>query len=333
MQKTSDSIVYLGMDIGKIEHAWTLVDQDGCILSEGVVTNKPKPLLRFVKEVLRHNQTILVGCEATGSYYEQIAIAFLQEEVVVRVINPALTSTKALRSSMRITKTDKQDARGIARKLQEKRGEIGVIFEWNPEERRLQAMARHLQFLKKQRSALKVRTQAMQVRPFEKIEVNTDLFDQEIIRLEQMLLQESKRLYIQAMNTLVSIRGVSENSIALILAETMCLKRFKTSKAFAAFVGLDPTLKQSGTSVHGKSRLSKAGSPHLRSKLTWSAKLLVQWNPKFRTCFENALLRGKAPGVAYGIVARKFATILYQCVTKNEVFDPNKVGIGTVNFT
>jgi len=333
MQKTSSSIVYLGVDIGKATHAWTLVDDCGHLLEEGTVTNTPTHLSVFVKRFVKAFPTLLVGCEATGSYYENLAIAFLKKDVEVRVINPALTSTKALRSSMRVTKTDKQDARGIARKLQERQGKIGTLFAWNPEERRLQAMARHLQFLKKQRSALKVRTLVMQGRPFEKIEVNTDLFDQEIVRLELTLLQESKHLYAQAMNTLVSIRGVSENSVALILAETMCLKRFKTSKAFAAFVGLDPTLKQSGTSVHGKSRLSKAGSPHLRSKLTWSAKLLVQWNPRFRTCFENALSRGKAPGVAYGIIARKFATIIYQCVTKNEAFDPNKVGLGTANLT
>ena len=118
-------------------------------------------------------------------------------------------------------------------------------------------------------------------------------------------------------------------SAAMLLAETMCLQRFPTSKAFAAFVGLDPTLKQSGTSVNGKSHLSKAGSPHLRARMTWSAKLLVQWNETFHTLFENALSRGKAPGVAYGIVARKFATIVHQCVTKGEAFNPQKVGLGT----
>ncbi|MFC1787863.1 transposase, partial [Patescibacteria group bacterium] len=141
MKKTSNSIVYLGVDIGKSEHAWTLIDASGSLLEEGTVLNKADRLVKFAKRISKDHPVLLMGCEATGSYYENIAIAFNKLGVVVRVINPALTSTKALRSSMRMTKTDKQDARGIARKLQEKKGDIGTVFSWNPEERRLQAMA------------------------------------------------------------------------------------------------------------------------------------------------------------------------------------------------
>jgi transposase len=329
MQKTPKTIIYLGVDIGKTCHAWTLVSQDGHILEEGTVLNKPARLNTFAKGLVKRFDALLLGCEATGSYYENIAIAFSSCNVPVRVINPALTSTKALRSSMRMTKTDKQDARGIARKLQEKQGEIGTVFQWNPEERRLQAMGRHLRFLKKQRTSLQIRVQDIQSRPFEMFNVDVHIFDEEIARLEHALKQEADRLYETAMKNLVAIRGVGEKSAAMILAETMCLKRFPTSKAFAAFVGLDPTVKQSGTSINGKSRMSKAGSPHLRASLTWNAKLLVRWNDTFRELFENALSRGKAPGVAYGIVARKFATVVHQCITNSEAFDPTKVGLGT----
>lgn len=329
MQKTSDSIVYLGVDIGKSEHAWTLVDHQGSFLEEGTVANTSKCLTGLVRRLIRIHSKLLVGCEATGSYYERLALAFSQAGAKVRVINPALTSTKALRSSMRMTKTDKQDARGIARKLQEKQGEIGTVFTWDAEERRLQAMARHLQFLKKQRSALQVRVKGLHERPFKMISVDTKIFDEEIKRLEKELMDGVQACYTEAWDILVAIRGVGAKSAAMLLAETMCMKRFETSKAFAAFVGLDPTLKQSGTSVNGKSRLSKAGSPYLRARMTWSAKLLVQWNDTFRILFENALSRGKAPGVAYGIISRKFATIVHQCVTKGEAFNPEKVGLGT----
>lgn len=330
MQKTSNSIVYLGVDIGKSEHAWTLVDEYGSVLEEGTVANKQVRLCAFARHITKDHPELLMGCEATGSYYEKIAIAFSELGITVRVINPALTSTKALRSSMRSTKTDKQDARGIAKKLQEKKGDIGTAFSWNPEERRLQALARHLKFLKKQRSALKVRVGDVNSRPFDTFDINTDIFNEEIERLEQELVQGAHSLYAEAMQILVAIRGVGEKSAAILLAETMCMKRFPTSKAFAAFAGLDPTVKQSGTSINGKSRMSKAGSPYLRANLTWSSKLLVRWNDTFKTCFENALARGKAPGVAYGIVARKFATVVHQCVIKGEAFDPEKVGLGTI---
>lgn len=329
MQKTSDTIVYLGVDIGKTSHAWTLVDSRGHVLEEGEVMNKHASLHTLASRLVRKFPNLCAGCEATGVYYERFAIAFTEAGCLVRVINPALTSTKALRSSMRLTKTDKQDARGITLKLQQLQGEIGSIFVWNSAERRLQALARHIQFLKKERRKLSVRSKEMSSRSFESIDVRVDLFDEEITRLESELIDETTQLHEKALSILTAIRGVGEKSASMILAEAMNLNRFDNSKAFAAFVGLDPTLKQSGTSVNGKSRLSKAGSPYLRAVLTWTSKLLVQWNPTFRTCFEHALSRGKAPGVAYGIVARKFATIVHQCVTKNEPFDPDKVGLGT----
>lgn len=333
MLQITKPIVYLGMDIGKVSHSWTLLNSDGDVLEEGTVQNVDGALSKFASRLAKGGVHLVVGCEATGTYYENAAIAFLQTGASVRVINPALTSTKALRSSMRSTKTDKQDARGIAHKLFEKRGEIGTVFQWNPEERRLQAMARHLQFLKKQRVALRVRMEGMAARPFDPIQADVGLFDHEIERMEKTLAQETRRLWPEAVAILVAIRGVGEASACLLLAETGCMKRFPTSKAFAAFAGLDPTLKQSGTSVHGKSRMSKAGSPYLRARLTWSAKLLVRWNDTFKACFENAILRGKAPGVAYGIVARKFATVVHQCVTNLQPFDPLRVGPGMANPT
>jgi len=331
MENTFIPIVYLGVDIGKCEHAFTLVDQYGTILEEGMVQNKTQKLESFARRINKTYPSIIMGCEATGSYYERIAIAFSGLQIKVQVINPALTSTKALRSSMRNTKTDKQDARGIANKLQEKRGSIGTYFQWNRQERALQALARHIQFLKKQRTSLRVRTKDMESRPFDIARVDTGIFDAEIKRLETELIQGAYELYNNAMEILVAIKGMGKPSAAMILAETMCMKRFPSSKSFAAFVGLDPTLKQSGTSVNGHSRLSKAGSPHLRARISWSAKLLVQWNDTFRECFENAISRGKAPGVAYGIVARKFATIIHQCIINNEPFDSTKVGLGTSN--
>ena len=111
-------------------------------------------------------------------------------------------------------------------------------------------------------------------------------------------------------------------------AEAGDLSRLSRSSAFAAFAGLDPTVRQSGSSVHRKSRMSKAGSSHLRHTFGWTAELLVRWNPAFRARFEYDLERGKPAGVAYGIVARKFAAVMFRCITEGEAFDESKIGHG-----
>lgn len=328
MRKRPIQTLYLGLDIGKGSHAYALVDEAGSTVESGTISNGERRLDSLAKRLVGGKTTLVVGCEATGSYYERAAIAFSKVGVEVRVINPSLTTTKALRSDMRNTKTDSTDALGIARKLAEKRGDMGVSFAWSPEIRRLQALGRHLKWLRRTRAALRTRVKSVDERPFENLGLNASALDDEVARVEAELISETQRVRPDEFRLLTAIRGVGELTAAKLLAEAGDLSRFPRSAAFAAFTGLDPTVRQSGSSVLGKSRMSKAGSSYLRHTFSWTAKLLVRWNPAFRARFEYDLDRGKPVGVAYGIIARKFATVAFRCITEKEAFDESKIGHG-----
>jgi len=328
MGKQPIQTLYFGLDIGKSSHAYALVDETGSTVESATVSNSERKLDSLAKRLADGKTALVVGCEATGSYYERAAIAFSKVGVEVRVINPALTTTRALRSGMRSTKTDAADALGIARKLAEKRGDIGTSFAWNPETRRLQALGRHLKWLRRTRASLKTRVKSVDERPFESLGLNAKALDDEVARVEAELISETQRVRSDDFRLLIAIRGVGELTAAKLLAEAGDLSRFPRSAAFAAFVGLDPTVRQSGSSVRGKSRMSKAGSSYLRHTFGWTAKLLVRWNPAFRARFEYDLERGKPVGVAYGIIARKFATVAFHCITEGEAFDESKIGHG-----
>jgi transposase len=64
-----------------------------------------------------------------------------------------------------------------------------------------------------------------------------------------------------------SIPGIGIATIARLLAFVGDVHRFSDAKALAAFVGLNPTVHQSGSSVRGKSRLSKKGNATIRKAL------------------------------------------------------------------
>ncbi len=66
---------------------------------------------------------------------------------------------------------------------------------------------------------------------------------------------------------LVSIPGIADTTAAAILAEIMDVSAFTDARQVAAFAGLVPRLRQSGSSVRGRSSLSKIGSPRLRKCL------------------------------------------------------------------
>jgi transposase len=70
---------------------------------------------------------------------------------------------------------------------------------------------------------------------------------------------------------LVSIPGIADTTAAALLAEIGDVTQFAGARQVAAFAGLVPRLRQSGTSVRGRSCLSKVGSWRLRKALFYPA--------------------------------------------------------------
>ena len=68
---------------------------------------------------------------------------------------------------------------------------------------------------------------------------------------------------------LQSIPGVGSHSAALLLGEIGDILLFKKPKQLAAYFGLDPTERQSGSFRGTKNKLSKRGSPMQELHFTW----------------------------------------------------------------
>lgn len=66
---------------------------------------------------------------------------------------------------------------------------------------------------------------------------------------------------------LKSIPGIGETTAFNLLGELPDLSTFKCAKQLAAFAGLNPSIKTSGTSVKGKEAISKTGNKSLRKHL------------------------------------------------------------------
>ncbi len=91
---------------------------------------------------------------------------------------------------------------------------------------------------------------------------------------------------------LESIPGVgpviSQQMVALLRG-----RRFVTALQCAAFLGLVPVHHESGSSVRGRSRLSKAGNVQLRAKLYMAAITATCHNPGIKHQYERLLRQGK----------------------------------------
>ncbi|MBT7301833.1 MAG: IS110 family transposase, partial [Victivallales bacterium] len=91
-----------------------------------------------------------------------------------------------------------------------------------------------------------------------------------------------------------------------VLGELGDLARFLTSRSLSAFAGLSPRNSDSGTSVHGRPRMCKQGSPRLRQVLYLAALAAIR-NPRtrFARSYTAMVKAGKPKMVAVGAIMRK----------------------------
>jgi transposase len=176
-------------------------------------------------------------------------------------MNPAAIKAFAA-SRLSRTKTDRVDAELIAR--------FCLAHQpppWTPpapEVRELQALVRRLESLIEMRVAEENRLSAgvnvAAVRTSVE-EMIAHLKDQ-ISRTEKLIRKHiDKHPGLKQQSELLnSIPGIAATTAAVLLAEVPDIKLYRSARQVAAFAGLVPRERQSGSSVRGRVRLSKIGT-------------------------------------------------------------------------
>lgn len=123
---------------------------------------------------------------------------------------------------------------------------------------------------------------------------------------------------------LESIPGIGEKTSAVLLAYIGLKDRFAHARQFAAFAGLTPRRYESGSSVRGASRMSKAGHVSLRRALYMPAMVATsktEWGRAFR---DRLAANGKKGKVILGAMMRKLAQVAYGVLKSGVAFDASR---------
>ena len=124
---------------------------------------------------------------------------------------------------------------------------------------------------------------------------------------------------------LTSIPGVGPLTAIIFLGELGSAAGFKNARALEAYCGVAPRLFNSGTSVRGKSRMSKIGSSFVRKSLYMPALSASIYNPAF-TKFKNRMTEAKKPGrVIICAIMRKLIRLMFTILKSRKPFDPTHV--------
>ena len=270
--------------------------------------------------------TLHVCMEATGVYYEAVATRLHEEGLTVSVANPACIKGFGLGENIR-NKNDEIDAGLIARYCLSMSPEP-----WLPpplEQRQLRAWTLRVQALKDIRQQELNRKEAHVVAGLQDVANHVaqhiSWLELEIKKLEKEINDHIDRhpgLKKDA-QLIVSIPGLGIATVARILGHLGDIRRFKNAKALAAFMGVTPQQRTSGTSLKGRTMVSKTGNSPLRAALFMPSMVARCRNPILRQFAERLLANGMAKRAVISAVTHKLVHLIYGVVHTGKPFDAN----------
>lgn len=122
----------------------------------------------------------------------------------------------------------------------------------------------------------------------------------------------------------LSIPGIGPMSAAVIYAEYGDISNFSKPSQMLAFAGIEPSVNESGTEVHG-GRMVKHGSSHLRYVILNCCLPLIRFDMTFAAYYAKKRAEGKPHRVAITHVAKKLVRVIYALESQDIDFDSLKL--------
>lgn len=314
-------MITLGIDVSKADFHAVLVGEGST--AKKSFPNSAKGFAQLDAWLRNRGADKVFACmEATGAYWRALATHLYAVGHTVAVVNPSRIKAYAQSELLR-NKTDDVDAALIARFAIAQRPQAWKP--WPPEIVELQGLSRHLEFLKRSRAQHLTRAQTPEL-PAWVVSSTKELIaqlDTQISDLERAIRDHINRHpgLKSKRDLLITIPGIAQTTAAAILAEMPTIEEFASIQAVAAYAGLSPRLRESGTSVRGKTRLCKTGNSRLRKALYLPAIVAQRHNPTLKAFAQRLRATGKAPMVVIGAIMRKLLILAYGVLRSGEPYN------------
>lgn len=322
---------YAGCDVGSKEIALAVRRGNGVTYPK-TFDNTAKGITALVKYLCGPGEPIRVCLETTGRYSLDLALALDACELTVVIAPDPGRMRKYAQSLGEWGKTDEVDAKVLLHYAAERphpvwRAPSAEVLQLRDTSRRLGQIKDALRRAENQLHAL---TASAQGDPFvrENIERHIAFLKQEKAVLEARiddLLDASEEL-ARDVAILRSAPGIGKVFGPLLAAELGTLSRSLNSAKVTALAGLDPVPYRSGTSVRGRSRISKRGNSRVRSAMYQAAMVAMGCNPAAERFYQHLSERRGKPGkVAMTALARKLLVALWSMLRNEEEWDSSKL--------
>lgn len=307
---------YIGIDISKASFVAAFPQERG--YRTETFTNDVKGIRKFINKI--DSETHHCVMEATGNYCFMLLYLLDKASIRASLINPKKIKNYS-RVTMSVTKTDSKDACLIA--------DFGERFTPEPYKlpseqiMLLKQKKTVLRQLQKQLTATKNLLSSLEPLPIKdkkclnSLKQTGTFLEKQIRYMQQEMEAVVEGIFKTQLELLTSIKGIGITLATALIIATGGFTYFDNAKQLSRFIGICPTIEQSGTSVNKRGHINRNGDETLRAQLYVAAWSASQHNASCKEMYQRLKQRGKSGKLIMIAVANKLVRQAFAVVTSN----------------
>jgi len=143
----------------------------------------------------------------------------------------------------------------------------------------------------------------------------------EMNNLEAKLLILVKQTHQDLLTRLETIPGIGRKTAIMLVVLTGGFERFSSASELCSYTGLTPIIRQSGSSVKGRPRISKIGNQKLRNLLFMCSFNACKHNKACRDLYERIVAKGKSKKLALIAICNKLLKQAFAIAKSGLIYD------------
>lgn len=273
--------------------------------------------------------------EATGYYHYKLAYFLLENGIAVSVENP-LKIKRFIQMGLSKIKTDKSDAKQIYNYA----CQIDLSL-WKGSSKKQQEnlqITRLLSVYTKQSTQLKNKIHGEESLGIPSKQVVQSLnrqlkaLNKEKNLLEEVLEKNVQEEFKEGLTLLKSIPGIGPKTAISLLVFTDGFERFESSKELCSYAGITPIIRESGSSIKGRPRISKIGNVKLRNLLFLCSFNACKYNKACKALYNRIVAKGKSKKLALIAVCNKLLKQAFSIIKNGIPYDESfKSSLALIN--
>ena len=311
-------IKYFGLDISHL--VFDVTDSFGNYYQ---FKNSISGFKKFVKLLDINSHCVM---EATGYYHYQLAYYLQEQGIKVSVENP-LSVKRFIQMKLSKIKTDKSDSKLICEYA--KQVELKLWKGNSKQQLECLQMIRLLSVYTKQSTMLKNKIHGETVLGIPSKSVVSSFkrilkeLQKDMKTIEDKLLFLVKEFHQKLLTDLKSIPGIGPKTSLMLVVLTDGFDRFTSGSELCSYAGLTPVIRQSGSSVKGRPRISKMGNQKLRNLLFMCSFNACKYNHACKAIYDRIVAKGKSKKLALIAVCNKLLKQAFAIAKSGLTYDNN----------